>query len=180
MACPHVAGAVAFAARNFPQETMPQRIARILDNVTPVPALNGKTTTAGRLDLLKIVDTDSDKLPDWWEIEHWGNLSASANDNSDTDPFSNLDEFLSGTSPVQSASQLAFSNAAVGAGNVFHLAFPSVMDTSYKVEKSSDLTTWTTLTSQIPGTGGDIELVDPLPALGSSRRFYRISLLPSE
>jgi subtilisin family serine protease len=180
MACPHVAGAVAFAARNFPNETMPQRIARILDNSTPVAALNGKMTIPARLNLLKMIDTDEDQLPDWWEMEHWANLAATANDNPDMDSFSNLDEFLSGTSPVQAGSQLAFSRAAVGEGNVFRLAFPSVMDTRYKVEQSSDLTTWSTLLSPIAGTGSEIELTDPLSVSGNSRNFYRISLLPSE
>ncbi|HVJ46252.1 MAG TPA: S8 family serine peptidase, partial [Luteolibacter sp.] len=42
MACPHVSGAVAFAAWNFPNETMTQRINRISNNTTAVASLAGK------------------------------------------------------------------------------------------------------------------------------------------
>lgn len=42
MACPHVAGAVAFAALNFPAESLSQRIDRINNNVTLVLRWPGK------------------------------------------------------------------------------------------------------------------------------------------
>ena len=66
MAAPHVSGAVAFAAMNFPTETVPQRIQRILANVTPVAGLSGKVATGGRLNLVRSVDADGNGLPDWW------------------------------------------------------------------------------------------------------------------
>ncbi len=178
MATPHVTGAVAFAARNFPTETISQRISRILNNVTPVAALTGKMTSAGRLDLLGIVDTDRDQLPDWWETAHFGNLAQTATDNPDSDNFSNLEEFLTGTSPVSAASQLAFSSAAAAAGNDFQLAFPSELDSAYEVEYSDDLATWFSLETSIQGTGGVIEMTDPNALSESVGRFYRISLLP--
>jgi subtilisin family serine protease len=56
MATPHVSGAVAFAAMNFPTDSVPQRIQRILANVTPVAALAGKTVTGGLLNLARMVD----------------------------------------------------------------------------------------------------------------------------
>jgi subtilisin family serine protease len=178
MAAPHVAGAVAFAAINFPAESVTQRIARILDHVTPVPALAGKTVTGGRLDLLTIVDTDNDGLPDWWETNHFGNLAQAATDNPDGDNFPNLEEFLTGTAPTNAASQLAFSNLTAGPGPNFHLTFPSVMDSSYKIDRSDDLTTWQTLASPVPGTGSSIEINDSSPPSPARKRFYRISLLP--
>ncbi|MES2660574.1 MAG: S8 family serine peptidase [Verrucomicrobiota bacterium] len=178
MAAPHVTGALAFAALNFPAETMAQRIARILGSVTPLPALAGKTVTGGSLNLLRIVDTDTDGLPDWWETDHFGNLTQTATGNPDGDSFPNLDEFLTGTSPVNAASQLAFSVAAPGPGNGFHLGFPSILDSSYKIEWSENLTSWSPLASPVPGTGGEIQITDP-DALGQdAKRFYRISLLP--
>jgi len=48
-----VAGAVAFAAMNFPDETMTQRIARIMQNVTPLPGLAGNVVSGGRLNLVR-------------------------------------------------------------------------------------------------------------------------------
>jgi subtilisin family serine protease len=178
MATPHVAGAVAFAAIHFPAESVPQRVARILDHVTPVPALAGKTITGGRLDLLEIIDTDNDGLPDWWETEHFGNLAESATDNPDGDSFPNLEEFLSGTAPDDPASQLAFSALTPGTGTGFHLTFPSILDSSYQIDRSDDLIIWQPFASPVHGTGADIQLTDPGPPSAGGKRFYRLSLLP--
>ncbi len=178
MATPHVSGAVAFSALNFPNDSLPQRMARILDHVTPVPVLAGKMTTGGRLNLLGIVDTDSDGLPDWWEMEHFGNLVQSATDNPDADSFPNLQEFLTGTSPTDASSQLAFSAFGPAPGNLYSLTFPSVLDSSYRIESSPDLSTWSILSSPVVGTGGPLQVTDPAMLTSESRRFYRISLLP--
>jgi len=59
MATPHVTGAVAFAAMNFTSETAAQRVARVVNHTTAVPALAGKVKNGGRLNLLKMIDTGS-------------------------------------------------------------------------------------------------------------------------
>jgi len=69
MATPHVVGAVAFAALNFPGDNATQRVQRILANVDYVTGLQGKVATGGRLNLLRIVDSNGDGLPDWWAID---------------------------------------------------------------------------------------------------------------
>ncbi len=178
MAGPHVAGAVAFAAWNFPSETMVQRISRILANTTAVPALGGKTATGGRLDLLKMIDTDLDGLPDWWEMENFGNLTRTATQDADGDGFTNLAEFLSGTSPLSGGSRLAFSSflpaVTAGGGRSVALTFPTVAYRTYKVEWSETLQPpWTALTT-VTGNGSPLQVMD---ANSSARRFYRLSLL---
>ena len=55
MATPHVAGAVAFAAMNYPSETVAQRIQRILAGVDAVAGLQAKVRTGGRLNLSRII-----------------------------------------------------------------------------------------------------------------------------
>lgn len=65
MATPHVTGAVAFAALNFPNETMAARKARILNTADIIPSLQGKVVTGGRLNLNRIVDADADGIADW-------------------------------------------------------------------------------------------------------------------
>ncbi len=55
MAAPHVTGAVALCAVQYPYETVTQRVQRILDHVDPVAALSGKVATGGRLDLAAAV-----------------------------------------------------------------------------------------------------------------------------
>lgn len=65
MATPHVTGAVAFAALNFPADTMARRRLRILSAVDVIPDFQGRLTTGGRLNLLKIVDANGNGVPDW-------------------------------------------------------------------------------------------------------------------
>ena len=67
MATPHVTAAVAFAAMNFPKDTVANRINRILQNADPVAALQGKVATGGRLNLKRIVDANANGTPDWLE-----------------------------------------------------------------------------------------------------------------
>ena len=57
MATPHVTGAVAFSAMNYPAETAAQRVARVVNHATAVPALAGKTKNGGRLNLYNMIDT---------------------------------------------------------------------------------------------------------------------------
>jgi subtilisin family serine protease len=180
MATPHVAGAVAFAAMNFPGENMAQRVSRILNNTTSVSALSGKSTRGGTLNLLKMIDTDSDSLPDWWESEQFGNLAQAYATDADGDGFSNGDEFLAGTAPGDRNSKLAFASAAWGSGNAsgdFVMSFPSLADRNYQVEWSNDLGTWNVLGTTQVGTGSAIEVRDTGARTGSSKRFYRLRVL---
>jgi parallel beta-helix repeat protein len=45
------------------------------------------------------IDVDGDGLPDGWELEHFGDLNESANDDYDDDGFLNLDEYNVGSDP---------------------------------------------------------------------------------
>jgi len=179
MATPHVTAAVAFAAMNFPGETMAQRIARILGNVSSVPALGGKVATVGTLNLLKMIDTDADALPDWWETEQLGSLAGNASADPDVDGFTNADEFLAGTAPDSAASKLAFSSMGSGSGSNagdFILSFPTITERTYKVEWTDDLKTWNTLAT-LTGTGSPATATDAGARSASNRRFYRLQVL---
>ena len=45
-------------------------------------------------------DSDSDGLPDPWELEYFGDLSYDADDDPDLDGFTNLEEYEAGTDPT--------------------------------------------------------------------------------
>ena len=48
-------------------------------------------------------DSDGDGLPDSWELQYFGNLNQSANDDPDGDGLTNLQEFQQGRNPTKSA-----------------------------------------------------------------------------
>ncbi len=182
MATPHVAAAVAFAAWNFPAETLAQRLSRILAHTTAVPVLSGKMTTGGRLDLLNMIDTDGDGLPDWWEMENFHSLAAAASDDSDGDGFTNLAEYRSGTDPVSATSFLAFTSlqpVSDASGESFILTFPPVAGRNYQIEWSDTLAaaSWTLLGATVTGTGATIQITDPNARAASPQRFYRLHVL---
>lgn len=49
------------------------------------------------------LDSDADGLPDWWEIQYFGNLSQTANADPDGDSLTNLQEFQQGRNPTKNA-----------------------------------------------------------------------------
>ena len=117
MAAPHVSGAVAFAAMNFPGETPPQRVRRILANVDPLPGLSGKVVTGGRLNLLRTVDSDGNGLPDWWEATYFGpSVHVVPGADPDGDGLSNMAEYLADTSPVDGTSRVRLAGVQPAAG----------------------------------------------------------------
>jgi hypothetical protein len=68
----------------------------IIVNVTG--SENGDGTNGNKTD---IIDVDKDGLDDFWEMEHFGNLSYGANDDPDNDGYSNLKEFEGETNPTK-------------------------------------------------------------------------------
>lgn len=55
-----------------------------------------------------VVDTDSDGLPDQWEVEHFGNIAASIGGASDSDADGDTDfaEYVAGSDPTSSGSRV--------------------------------------------------------------------------
>jgi subtilisin family serine protease len=142
MATPHVSGAVAFAALNFPAETVAERIQRVLANVDTVSGLTGLVITGGRLNLLHIVDTDRNGLPDWWEMMYFGHLlGTEASADADGDGASNYAEWVAGTNPTNPASCLRLLTPTVTATNSVIIEWPSVAGKSYRLERATNLVT---------------------------------------
>src|SRR6516162_9895960 len=50
------------------------------------------------------IDSRGCGMPDWWQLYYFGNLAQNATDDLDGDGVSNLQEFLDGTNPTNSAS----------------------------------------------------------------------------
>ena len=134
MATPHVVGAVAFAAMNFPDETILERIQRILANVDVVPGLQGRLITGGRLNLQRTVDADANGLPDWWELKYFGHLTGTAPEaDPDGDGANNLAEWLAGTDPTSAASSFRIFSA-VRIGNDVRVSWSTVGGHGYVLQ----------------------------------------------
>lgn len=179
MATPHVSGAVAFAAMNFPTESVTQRIQRILNNVTPVPTLSGKVITGGRLNLAKMVDTDGNGLPDWWEQQYFGHLTGTdPSADPDHDGESNLAEFLAGTNPTNAASVLKLNTVSSVSANSVKFQWPSATGRYYRVLRSTNLVAGinTLVQTNLAAVPPLNSFTDTPPA--SKNLFYRIQLEP--
>ena len=179
MAAPHVAGAVAFAAMNFPAETAVQRVQRILTNVDNVAGLQGMVRTGGRLNLLRLVDTDRNNLPDWWEQRYFGRMlgAAGATDDADSDGASDLAEWTAGTDPIKASSSLRVrASSSIDTGGII-LAWPSVSGRTYRILRSTDLAGGFTevVRSNIAATP-PMNMEKALAGVSGSSGFYRIEV----
>jgi subtilisin family serine protease len=178
MATPHVSGAVAFAAMNFPSETVTQRIQRVLTNVDVISGLNGKVRTGGRLNLQRIVDTDTNGLPDWWELQYFGHLTGTnPNADADHDGMSNLKEWLAGTNPTNASSCLRLIAIPTNNPNAFVVRWPSVAGKYYRLERATNLLIGfnSVVQTNIAATALTNTATD-MAVLPGNARFYRVGV----
>ncbi len=179
MATPHVSGAVAFAAMNFPDENASQRIQRVLAGVDIVPGLVGQVRTGGRLNLQRIVDTDGNGLPDWWEQVYFGDLTGTdPNADGDHDGASNLAEWQAGTNPTNANSSLRLSEVAGGPGGSSIIRWRSEPGKKYRLERATNLLAGFTalVRTNIAATAPINTESDAAILPFGSPRFYRIRL----
>jgi hypothetical protein len=67
-----------------------------------IVTVNGVSSNAV-IFIVSDVDSDGDGLPDWWELQYFGNLAQGANTDSDGDGLTNLQEYQQGRNPTKSA-----------------------------------------------------------------------------
>ncbi len=178
MATPHVSGAVAFAAMNFPTETVTQRVQRVLTNAEVIPDLRGWAHNGRRLNLQRMVDTDGNGLPDWWELEYFGHLTGTdPNADPDHDGMSNLAEWIAGTNPTNAASCLRASVVSATNSNGVVVNWSSVTGKLYWLARSTNLETGfsTVVATNIAATAPTNIFTDTT-ALPGNPSFYRIGV----
>ena len=175
MATPHVSGTVAFAAMNFPSETVTQRVQRVLANVDVLTGLQGAVATGGRLNLQRTVDTDNNGLPDWWELQYFGHLTGTDPiADPDHDGMNNLAEWTAGTNPTNVASVLRLTLVSATNANNIVVSWPSVAGKNYWLQRSTNLLTGfnSVVGTNIAATAPTNVLTDTAILPGSTR-YYR-------
>lgn len=115
-------------------------------------------------------DSDNDGMVDSWEMTVFGNLAQTATGDHDGDGTNNLTEYRLGLVPTNGTSRFIVQGSATGV-----LTWPSVTGVNFKVHRTTDFTTWTTL-GTVPGTATTATFTDPSPPAGKA--FYKVSLEP--
>lgn len=69
--------------------------------------------------------------------------------------------------------------AVTRAGSDLHISLTTATNRLYRLDRRDDLAagSWTTMTNNLPGTGGTVTITDPAAA-GLPQRFYRVELNP--
>ena len=83
-------------------------------------------------------DLDDDGMSDVWEVAYFGSTNAHPNAYGDSDQFTNIEEYIAGTDPTNTASFFVVTNGISG-GN-FVVEWPSVAAREYKVLWAESLT----------------------------------------
>jgi hypothetical protein len=136
--------------------------------------------TAGRVNAILEPDADDDGLPDAWESAHNLDPSSAVEENGpegdpDEDGFANIEEYLSGTNPRDSASFLRIDSVRITSGQRI-IRFPTVAGRSYTVQYAEALKEgpWLPLANlPVQSANGMMDIVDPMPT-SPETRFYRI------
>ncbi|MDE0730507.1 MAG: CRTAC1 family protein [Longimicrobiales bacterium] len=124
------------------------------------------------------LDTDSDLIPDWWEMANFLNENSAADAalDKDHDGRTSLEEFYARTNPNSGSDVLSLSGEK--ASNGLKLSWSSVFGVRYGLQQSSDGVIWTESPGwsvAIPGTDGLNEMVVPVD---QALNFYRVSVEP--
>ena len=130
-------------------------------------------------------DSNSNGIPDWWELRYFGSVTGcTASADSDGDGLPDIQEYWLGTNPKSAASR--FRIESVGPqGNGLGITWSSVGGKRYQVDMATNLLEsnpfhpYSLITdTNLSGTGAYQTCIDTNPALLPGQRFYKIELAP--
>ncbi len=125
------------------------------------------------------IDDDGDGIPRWWEqLYGQSDSHPDAHLDLDGDGFTALQEFLAGTDPADRNSRLAIGELHVvknvsGDPGAYSVSWPSAAGRLYRLERSSDLETWETVSESVEASPPLNTFLDETVPAGN-RVFYRV------
>ena len=148
---------------------------------TPAP-LSFQLTAGSPVDLeiqYTIVDTNQNQIPDSWETEFFGSVTAShpPSLDSDQDGASDYTEFIAGTDPTDPIDRFALFMPVALENNDLQLLWSSDPTRPYRLEGTSNLLEWSPLTDWTPGRAGSTTTEARTPIDGNST-LYRVRTRP--
>jgi endonuclease/exonuclease/phosphatase family metal-dependent hydrolase len=127
------------------------------------------------------VDSDGDEIPNDWETAQGlnPNLASDAALDADGDGTNNRDEYRAGTNP-RSTSSVFRITSIVRTGSDFVISWPSIFGKRYQLETRPSYTSgsWTSLQTNLPGTGATMSATDTGVAPAATQRLYRVVTVP--
>jgi hypothetical protein len=140
--------------------------------------VNGHSGDASAIEVAAGADSDGDGLPDAWEQQFFGSDSAQAAEDSDADGLSNLQEYHSGTNPVDAASLPHITGVEMTPAGL-RVSFSAVPARRYQIERCDDLLSgeWRPIAEPATASGAVGQIIDP-SGHGARQHFYRIRVLP--
>jgi hypothetical protein len=115
-------------------------------------------------------DANNNQMPDPWEQEQFGEVSATrtASSDSDSDGLTDLGEFISGTVPTDPASRLEITSAQVLSNNRVSVTWPAADGKTYIIHGSTDGRTWQPFSAPLKATGSQLNHIITPPSTGNA------------
>jgi len=141
-------------------------------------ALNTSTFDFVRVNSAATTDSDSDGMPDSYEIANMFNRfdPTDASQDADGDTMTNLHEYLAGTNPRNANSALRITRLNRLNNNLV-LSFLAGTGKTFAVERGTNVPvlTWLNLTNVNSGTSSNVTVTNAAPP---ARGFYRVRVVP--
>jgi len=121
-----------------------------------------------------VADADGNGLPDAWELQYFGHTGVNPNDDPDQDGFSNLQEYIADTNPLDSNSYLRITSVQVSTNGVQINWSGGVQAWQYlqRISSIGGTNTWVNIQTVQPPTAVNGSYLDVAATNGAS--FYRI------
>jgi hypothetical protein len=153
-----------------------------------VPGAADKARASG-IQVLKIgdLDTDGDGIPDWWMIGYFNHPTGQSNDNSlasddaDGSGFSNLEDYLAGTDPLNPSTAFRITNITITNNTDVQVTWTTEPNKTNQLQSSGapgTNSTWNNVGSITLGTGSPATQTDFGAATNNPLLFYRVWLVP--